>query len=307
MMRMTVTGSVLLALLTGTAAAQSGQSAQSRQDREATDVGSIAEDIEIMERIIAKALAKHFADAAKATDESDPESITAVLESSRVQTAEAFYALTLASGARQTRRSDFNVEGFYVPGVGAMFTLNLPTLLEEVDPPKEEDKSTGDLWTEAEDELRGKTSGAPWGVRTPFKKARRRKYAVDQEDLDSHLDTLFRTIGKYGSRIEQLGAGDAIVLAIRIKGRTPTGKGVNLAGSYRQLLFTSTGSRTTSDRVVVRIPMSAVKTYESGRSGLRDIKQASDVAQYRAAGSALQQTNWRNTTDVFDVTPQNSR
>ena len=298
MMRMTVTGGVLVALLTGPAAAQ-----PARDGEEPTGFAAVAEDIEVMERIIGKALAKHFADAAKKADDSEPENMTAVLEDpSRVATAEAFYALTLASGGRQTRRSDFNVEGFYVPGVGAMFTLNLPTLLEEVDPPKEEDKSTGDLWTEAEDELRGKTSGAAWGVQTPLTKARRRKYAVDQEDLDSHLDTLFRTIGKYGSRIEQLGAGDAIVLAIRVKGRTPTGKGAGLAGSYRQLLFTSTGSRTTSDRVVVRIPMSAVKTYESGRSGLSDIKQASDVAQYRAAGSALQTTYWRNTGEVFDVT-----
>ncbi len=302
MMRMTVAGCVLAALLTGPAAAQSGRNG------EEIDVRAIAEDIEIMERIIGKALAKHFADAAKKADESEPENITAVLEdSSRVATAEAFYALTLASGARQARRSDFKVEGFYVPGVGAMFTLNLPTLLEEVDPPKEEDKSTGDLWTEAEDELRGKASASAWLVRSRSTQAHRRKYAVDQEDLDSHLDTLFRTIGKYGSRIEQLGAGDAIVLAIRVKGRTPTGKGVNLATSYRHLLFTSTGSRTTSDRVVVRIPMSAVKTYESGRSGLRDIKQASDVAQYRAAGSALQTTNWRNTGDVFDVTPSGSK
>ena len=303
MMRMTVTGSVLLALLTGTAAAQ-----PARDGEEPTGFDAVAEDIEVMERIIGKALAKHFADAAKKADESDPEKIADVLQDpSRVATAEAFYTLNLASGLRQSRRSDFNVEGFYVPGVGAMFTLNLPTLLEEVDPPKEEDKSTGDLWTEAEDELRGKASGAAWSTRTQFTKARRRKYAVDQEDLDRHLDTLFRTIGKYGSRIEQLGAGDAIVLAIRVKGRMPTGKGSSLTTSYRQLLFTSTGSRTTGDRVVVRIPMSAVKTYESGRSGLSDIKQASDVAQYRAAGSGSSTTYWLNSADVFDTTPSGAR
>lgn len=285
MKRMIWIGPLLASLLYAPAIGQSPADGETA----GTDLVAMSEDIEIMERILNKALARHFGRIEKRYAELAPENVAPTSdEPDDTWRATAFYRLATTNYQKSFLRSaNLKVEGFYVPGTGVFFTLDLPTKLEEVDPPVEQEKTDEDLWKETEGELHRGAASALFSRQSNKKKQTR--YILDQADLKRHSDVLLETIGKYGTRIEQLSTGDSIVLAVRIKAKAPPRPKTDLTAAYNLALLQSSWAGGRPHRLVMRIPISAIRNYqrsqEAGRAGLSDLRKATEIVHYRASAS----------------------
>lgn len=279
-MRRVVIGCVAAALFFGPAQGQ-----QRREGvGEAVDFAVMAEDIEIMQQIIAKTLRQHFtgdgAQAAVLNAFGLPWATTEYKKGDKLSSLT--YYLAAQDFQLVSSFGRFNVEGFYVPGTGAVFTLDLPAATEEVELKDEEDRS--DLWDEIEGKVRGSKTEAAFFP--PGKKPKTRT-TIDQEALDEAIDLLVKTVGEYGSRIEQLTVRESIILAARTSARRPwyTPKKL-LEATYSRLYIGAQGIR--PHRIIIKVPVRAIRDFENDELDLLMLKESSEITKYGAHGSARQ-------------------
>ena len=279
-MRRVVIGCVAAALFSGPVQGQK----QREGAREAVDFAVMAEDIEIMQQIIGKTLRQDFAgdgaQAALLNAFGMPWATTKYKKGDKLSSL-TFY---LAAQDYQSLSSfdRFNVEGFYVPGTGAVFTLDLPAATKEVELKDQEDKP--DLWDEIEGKVRGSKTEATYFP--PGKKPKTRT-TIDHEALDEAIDLLVKTVGEYGSRIEQLTVGESIILAARTSARRPWYTPEKLLeATYSRLYISAQGIR--PHRVIIKVPVRAIRDFEKGELDLHMLKESSEITKYGAHGSARQ-------------------
>jgi len=265
---------------------------------ETEGLGGIAEDIEIMQRLLGKALSRHYGGNAGRPGDNALNLVPwarSALDPTGSKTKDdevaLLYAITASQHARLLSRSTrFNVTGYYIAGVGALFTFNLPISLREVESSPEGEESRNDPWTQTEGEVRGTHHAGPRLLGTWSRK----KMTLDETALRESIDVLLEAVGKFGLRIEGLSTGDSIVLAARLegagvvtwtnelwldkaRGRYLNALGIGASGAYR---------------VTVRIPVSAIREFEDGDSDLRTLRQRSEITRYRVPASSTS-GGWR--------------
>ena len=206
-------------------------------------LGGIAEDIEIMQRLLGKALSRHYGGKAGRAGDNTLNLVPwarSALDPTGSKTKDEEVALLYALSANQrarlvSRSNRFNVTGYYVAGVGALFTFKLPVSLKEAESSPEREEAKDDLWAQTEGEVRGTHQPGLriGGVRT------RKNMVLDESALDESIDVLLEAVGKFGLRIEGLSTNDSIVLAARLEGA-----GV-IAWTNELLLNTARGHFTT--------------------------------------------------------------
>ena len=152
------------------------------------DYKQVAEDIEVMAKIIDKTLEKSFPDEYK--------SYGGLLSPFR------------APGGER------GCQGFYLNNYGAIFMTNISLPLAELEV-SEEEPTPDDLWTQTKYELKGvKGGGKGFSI---FGKGEGTEY--DPEKVEQLKEELLKLIGTYAANIRHLGAQENIVIAVRGPGR----------------------------------------------------------------------------------------
>ena len=114
-----ITGFLALTLL------QSAPPAAPAEDEKDDASTKLADDLEIMQRVLNKALAEHYARLAGLA-RVDTQDLKEGLGWIGGPSAKSFLGLTVQNYRTSLLHSaDYGVEGFYAPGVGAIFTLNI--------------------------------------------------------------------------------------------------------------------------------------------------------------------------------------
>lgn len=252
------------------------------------DFATMAEDIEVMQRVLGKALAEHYsagrplANAAALNAWKRLATGRPPAEGKGDQDAASTMRLYGLATQYMTQTAlhtpNLNIAGYYVPGVGVVFTLDLPVATKKVDvEPAETPKS--DLWDQSEGELRGATSNETlWFAG----QAKKRAIALDDEALDKAVGVLIKTVGRYGSRIEQLSQGESIIIAARVSGRT------TLASNDRNLIATYNlvtgwaGQGGLSERLIVNVPVAALRSFAGGKLDRSELRERAEITRYRA-------------------------
>ncbi len=150
------------------------------------DYAQIAEDMEIMSRVIGKTLEQEF-----------PKDFKMRL----VIHSESSYERTKIRGC----------QGIYLKGYGAVFMISARFPLAEQKPPEPEAKAApDDLWQETKNELRGMPNR-----RIIDAGGRKYESRYESEIVERLKRELLKLIGTYAPNIRQLGSQENVVIAVR--------------------------------------------------------------------------------------------
>jgi hypothetical protein len=153
------------------------EQAISRLDTETPDMQKLAEDLEVMSRIIDKTLSGSFPD--------------------QYKVARMFTSIGSHQGC----------QGIYLKGYGAVFMTSISFPVAE-QKPAEKEAAPDDLWQQTRYEI----SGVP-GAMTVIGRGDSAKY--ESEKVERLKKELLELIGTYAHNIRQLGANENIVVAVR--------------------------------------------------------------------------------------------
>jgi hypothetical protein len=253
------------------------------------DLAAMAEDIEIMQRVIDKTLQSHFGDARlvlgnmlreiDAGEEDDEEAqdapadeLTSIRDLPRALAyGRLAYSYALAGG--------YDVVGYYVPRKGAIFTLAFPAAVRPLDEDEDDTPAKDDLWGQTEGEVRGTRPRDALGFATggPL-----REFTVDDEALEATIAKLIGAIGKYGGRIEQLASDDSIILAARVTAQSPS----DLASGILTGTYTMLHVDVSKYRLIIEVPVSAIRAYDANRIDIESLIECARVTRYPAHESS---------------------
>lgn len=291
----------LLTICIVTAQLSAGAARSAAQDKTegGVDLDAMAQDVKIMERVLDQALNKHFKksedeqaeerDAKAAAAEVEAELAREPNSAGLARTAELYNALAAVNTRLGSSRVRTNIEGFYVPGTGVIYTLDVPVFLKRDEKSADHKPATVDLWSQAENELHEKATKNLWfGPR----QVQRERYIVDEDGLNQTIDVLIDTVAKYGSRIGQLSGGESIILAARVKSRG-TRQG---AGSGDRFMLEYMQTTTTSRRVIVTVPVSVLRDFSAGKMTPKECRDRAEVTQYRSHDSDVTSNLYTYTT-----------
>jgi hypothetical protein len=243
------------------------------------DFAAMAEDLEIMGRILSKSIAANsqaIAGAALGTwvapfvhlaprievEDGDKSIQTVVLgeDGAELDSARALFS------AYSSWASDLNVRGFYVPDSGALFTLEVMTRTSVVTETQDED-APADLWADVERQVR-RGDAQLAGV----SKKLRKKAVLDPHAVDLVVESLLTAVAKHGAHIEQLAPPETVTVAVRLKpSRTA------LFGAVDDWAASVTCAPL---RVVIQVPVEAIQAHADGTADLDEVKERSRITKY---------------------------
>jgi len=171
------------------------EQAISRLDTETPDMLKLAEDLEIMSRIIDKALSGSFPD--------------------HYKVARTFTSIGSHQGC----------QGIYLKGYGAVFMTSIGFPVSERKT-AEGKAAPDDLWQQTRYEISGAPGGGTSGAMHVIGLSDSAKY--EPEKVEQLKEELLKLIGTYAHNIRQLGANENIVVAVR--GTTGYAHTVSLSG-----------------------------------------------------------------------------
>jgi hypothetical protein len=245
------------------------------EDGSGVDYDAMAEDIEIMRRVLRKALTEHHAPTDRDKAPEPEESLNKKLTTPGAVEDSALLFYTMATKESAQTRPNYRLEGFYVPGTGALYTLNLPVAVSVAD--GEDALSEHDLWTQTRAELNHRD-----GVRLWSTQRSQIEWEIDSTRYRETLRVLIETIGRYAGRMEQLASDEAVVVVARLQYSPPADAHVGdhlLLGSY----FAASG-QSTAQRVVVRVPVSAIRDFDADRLEVDELVRRCDIITYNNRG-----------------------
>lgn len=277
---------IAICIIAAQLSAGTGPTAAQDKSGGGVDLEAMAKDVRIMERVLDQALNQHLRKSEEELSE-DRSAAAAVAEveaemaldpeSTNAKRAAELYAVLANSNARLARSSvRTNIDGYYIPGTGVIYTLDVPVYLKRKGPDAEE-PATSDLWNQAENELHEKAAQSLWYRPS---RVQREQIIVDEVGLNQTLNVLIDTIAEYGSRIEQLSASESIILAARVKGRAPKVGGGGAAAEVLRLQYM--GAANSSRRVIVNVPVAVVREFAGGKVTREGCRERVEVTQYQA-------------------------
>jgi len=251
---------------------------------------SIVKNIEIMRRVLIKAVGEH--DLFMSPALSQIPTLGYLFAQNKVdalgteKTAKVVNPLEVNARIVSPENSPFgqsgvsNSKGYYVPGSGAVFSLDVFVKSKSMEADKTKD-DPNDLWEEAEKEMsqgHGKEFSKWQGLK--------QKYIPDPAAVNKMIDLLIETVGTHGKRIKELSDKDKITLIVKFKTTGPDPRNL-LKGD---LAFLMTTYRVTVD-VIIQIPISSITTYQAGKQSteyqdkrsidiLSELKRESKIIKY---------------------------
>jgi hypothetical protein len=254
------------------------------------ELGALAEDIEIMQRVIDKRLQQHSCTALERWHPNmfgEPWVQFLGKEKGNKKDTDLAYRFALgAVGLAQQgqRRLGAETRGYYVPTVGAVFQLELKIGTKQIEVPEEE---TPDLWERTRGEVRGRKERWP-ASEEEGKRAKRT--TIDHGALDDAVEVLVETIGEYGSRMSRLEASESIIAACDVSpvwAWRPVGRSVP-GTAFTEPLLSSTytvvypGFRAGMEyRVTIKAPMESIRDLAENRIDQDAFKDLVTITKYR--------------------------
>lgn len=213
----------------------------------------VAEDIEVLRRLLVRGI-----DAVLAPDDSDA--------NARVQVTTGFFRMAGSSGSNIG-----HARGFYVPGGGAFYSLDVtvpaiavPERTADPDQPRAAD----DEWSQIEREVRRgeTTSSGPTGVAargttvlSSLAGQAARPFELDPEAIDLVEHAALETIARHAKNIEGLRPGEFVTVALRLKANNNpltsfVGSGLGTQEiDWNNWVSTNASSRAPDKNLVIRV------------------------------------------------------
>jgi len=191
------------------------------------DFEALAEDVEVMRRILVESLRDHY-EAMATVDAPEAAALQqrkTALEQDLSVAAREGYLLThpgisgpnsvlaryRAVAGQVAHADEFRAQGFCIPGSGVFFTLDVAVPLKMVKEPAPNDENAStDAWEAAK---RAVQQGAPLAPRTAGAKPER--WVMDPDATAGVIDAILDAIAEHGWRIEQLRPSEVITVAVR--------------------------------------------------------------------------------------------
>ncbi|GEM_PF-5135389 len=281
---------IFLTTVTGLCAMRA-VSRSSTTTQDGTDYKALTEQIEIMRRVWTRSVSDRFAelykeDAKNSKDGSpgdgdsdvgvDATGGSAGNESARTPSGatasksgnllSTFWqtdvtAANIASGEYQVGFSaTSDTRGLYLPGHGVVYSTDIQVPLKAA--PTEEaegENANPDAWEQARHDVRGTSDPTIYTLANAF--ARQTSgvassgYVMDKRYIDAAVDSILGSIGRYGSRIEQLPGSESIAVAIRL---VPRGQAVFYYAGARSYAHSPIGDDGEVGRFVIEVPHSVL-------------------------------------------------
>lgn len=252
-----------------------------------------AESIDIMRRVIVKSINRELGDYV-GLSETEEESDGSGKATSRVNVAPrpttrstggGFTYVTSAGGFASISGFAGQSRGHYVPGHGAIFSLQVTVPREAVDAEEvaEEKPEADDLWDEAEREASGRPA-LGGSTRTWLRSGDEedaKVYVLDEDALDATITAIIAAVGKHGLKIDGLGADESIIVALDAEGgsvRLPKQERDDLT-LYSALAYTiATGDD--EQHIVIELAIEDVNRYAGDRIDLDGLKERAKITKY---------------------------
>ncbi len=247
-----------------------GPAAEPAQESAEAPAKHAAEDVEVMRRLLVKELGELAP--AHAPEEAADGFTTSY--------AQGVWAYSL--GGRNDGVT--HARGFVVPGVGAVFTIDLELPVYETEPGASSDeREDDDAWEQARREVQ---SGG--GFKGAVAVARTKTYRIDPQALDAAIDRVVETLASHGNRIRGLGPGESITVLLnasssgRFRSRPQV---IAPAAAGEGTLFWSSGAplltlSAPDVRVVVRLPLAVLRDYVDDRIGRGSVAERAAITRY---------------------------
>lgn len=244
---------------------------------EGIDLAAMTEDVEIMGRILTKAVAVHYAGISGTTvqfPQPSPKKRAGSASGKALVTTLGLYNRVLAD---RVSTPDLNMRGFYVPGSGVFFVFDVrarTVLMAKT----EKEEAKGDLWEKTEEEVRkGETY-----VFVDSDKSQQRT-AIDPEAVDTTVDLLLAAVARHGRHIEQLVPGDSITLAVRIRPHRGVTWGPDSALFAEPAYFVVSNvwiGDVAPQQVIIQVPVAAIEDHPAGEIDLEALKEQTRITRY---------------------------
>ena len=252
-------------LATSPAAAPPSPSVQ-EETRTTVDPAETAEDVEIMRRVLVKAINERPGASIRVA----PESLPTVFG---VYSAQADLLTTSGTGVTHSR-------AFHVPGAGAVFTLDVDVPVRQVlrTPETDEAEDSDSAWDEARDELHGRAR-TPEGWFDAVQLPKLAELEIDAEHVDEIQDTILDTLTRFASRIRGLGSSEHLTVVVHLEATNNIANFVGNEEGTSDLFYVGgfAGKPVGAQRLVLRVSLRNV----TGRIDDRvDVRRGSVVHRY---------------------------
>lgn len=242
----------------------SGQARNSQADDLDRDTyQSLKEDIEIMRRVIIKALGQYVEDQGWGNvehkknlneyfgyeDETEYDDDT---DNPFYKAKSAYDAYTYTWGGSLFQES-FGSRGIYVPGSGAVFTfeVDIPAKSDDVDEESEEEEED-DLWSETEKEYKQKH------ITNLFTQNKQRTWTLEPGAREEVIRLLVGTVARHGYKIEALGEDEMVTIILKLNGKRPLDRAAVASGDVGLSVYSywSLGNSTgLTEEVIIQVPL----------------------------------------------------
>jgi hypothetical protein len=244
------------------------------------------EDVEIMRRVLARALEEASGTDAPLVARMTPEAWVGRDDDEPVT------AMSLLGGFRQESAAS-SALGFYLPGAGAFFALEVSLPMVEVAAPEAADEEDGadDLWSRTEREVRARPAAPVAPRETPLRPTavylgglrEGRQLALDPAAIRRVEDALLQQLARHGGKLE-LDPDEAITVAVRL--RPGSRRLVELQDrpgdsvDWSAWLAAYGGGQSAERRLVVQVRAGDLGSTTDGSSSLQRLRERARIAQY---------------------------
>jgi hypothetical protein len=172
----------------------------------------------------------------------------------------------------------FNTRGLYVPGSGAVFSLEVTVPAHSV-PIDREKEGEGDVWDQTEKELKQGFS------LDRMKKEKDRKWVIDEAAVDAVIERLVETAARHGRNIEHLADSDRITLIVTFKGGTALQKAAEYTGDAALAqAYSLVATANLSEDVIIQVPMSSLLASQRQGGDNSAVKRAARILRFKEKG-----------------------
>jgi hypothetical protein len=183
------------------------------------DIAKLSSNIEVMRLVLVKSLKRHFEALAQAAKRRGGASFMVPspgeilgMRAPRAPDESASVGRLYEAMTAQGQNKTFDAQGYYVPKLGVLYTLDVDTPVREVDTREHEDQErTDDLWAEAEREVK---TGTVLSVEMVKQKA----YELDPAAIDGVVEVILSTLMNHGWRVTPLSSSSSITVVARVSG-----------------------------------------------------------------------------------------
>ena len=274
------------AMLSGAAMMQAATGDSPRRDEK--PLAKTAQSIDIMRRVIVKSINLQLAEYSGADKDKKSEGDRAVTTNT-VFNAMGVTGYTYASGTGAFSSFASDSRGHYVPGHGAVFSLQVIVPSKAVDAESKKDETeTGDgddLWSQAEREASGRTDILYVQALVTNKSTPSKVIIRDEQAIERAIDAVIEAVGRHGTKIEGIDDGDSIIVALDVRGgavQVNDSPGAVAGGATLSYSLFSTVAQNGAgeEHIVIEVAMEDIGRYAGKRIDLDGLREKARITRY---------------------------